>query len=69
MPDPEAAIPFAENQGAKIYREEAGRGARVLLFMRPRWASCFWRRTEPFAAKYCRSPLSIIADQLLVSAC
>ncbi|MGH9745008.1 MAG: alpha/beta fold hydrolase [Candidatus Acidiferrales bacterium] len=46
-------MPFAENQGAKIYWEEAGRGTPVLLIMGLAWPSYMWYRTRPLlAAQY-----------------
>jgi 3-oxoadipate enol-lactonase len=44
---------FAENQGTKIYWDEAGQGAPVLMIMGLGWASNMWHRTRPvLAAKY-----------------
>lgn len=44
---------FAENQGARIYWDEQGRGAPVLLIMGLGYASCMWHRTRPvLATKY-----------------
>lgn len=40
-------MPFANNQGTKIYWEEQGAGAPVLLIMGLGYASCMWHRTRP----------------------
>jgi 3-oxoadipate enol-lactonase len=46
-------MPFTENQGTKIYWDEAGQGAPVLLIMGLGWASNMWHRTRPvLAARY-----------------
>jgi pimeloyl-ACP methyl ester carboxylesterase len=46
-------MPFAENDGVKIYWEEAGDGEPILLIMGLGWASYLWHRTRPvLAAKY-----------------
>jgi 3-oxoadipate enol-lactonase len=46
-------MPFAENEGVKIYWEETGQGQPILLVMGLGWASCMWHRTrEILAAKY-----------------
>ncbi len=47
-------MPFAENQGAKIYWEEMGQGAPVLLIMGLGWPSYMWHRTRPLLAKQYR---------------
>jgi 3-oxoadipate enol-lactonase len=39
-------MPFAENQGVKIYWEEEGQGAPVLLIMGLGWPSYMWYRTK-----------------------
>jgi 3-oxoadipate enol-lactonase len=51
MLDPEVAMPFAENQGTRIYWEEEGHGVPVLLIMGLGWASYLWHRTKPLVAK------------------
>jgi 3-oxoadipate enol-lactonase len=43
-------MPFVENQGAKIYWEEDGQGAPVLLIMGLGWTSDLWYRTRPVLA-------------------
>jgi 3-oxoadipate enol-lactonase len=40
-------VPFAENQGARIYWDEQGQGAPVLLIMGLGWTSAMWHRTRP----------------------
>jgi 3-oxoadipate enol-lactonase len=46
-------MPFAENDGVKIYWEETGKGEPILLIMGLGWASYLWHRTRPvLAAKY-----------------
>jgi 3-oxoadipate enol-lactonase len=46
-------MPFAENDGVRIFWEEAGRGEPILLIMGLGWASYMWHRTrELLAAKY-----------------
>lgn len=40
-------MPFAENDGAKIYWDEQGSGAPVLLIMGLGWPSSSWYRTRP----------------------
>jgi 3-oxoadipate enol-lactonase len=46
-------MPFAENDGVKIYWEEMGQGEPILLIMGLGWASYLWHRTRPIlAAKY-----------------
>lgn len=46
-------MPFAENQGTKLYWDEAGQGAPVLLIMGLGWASNMWHRTRPvLSARY-----------------
>jgi pimeloyl-ACP methyl ester carboxylesterase len=44
-------MPFAENDDVKIYWEEAGRGAPILLIMGLGWASYLWHRTRPILAE------------------
>lgn len=46
-------MPFAENQGTKLYWDDAGQGAPVLLIMGLGWASNMWHRTRPvLSARY-----------------
>ncbi len=46
-------MPFIENQGVKIYWDEEGQGAPVLLIMGLGAASALWWRTRPvLAARY-----------------
>src|ERR1700740_1420121 len=40
-------MPFTENAGVKIYWEEEGKGAPVLLIMGLGWPSYMWYRTKP----------------------
>ena len=40
-------MPFVENAGTKIYWDEEGRGAPVLMIMGLGWASNMWHRTRP----------------------
>jgi len=40
-------MPFAINQGTKIYWDEDGAGAPILLIMGLGYASCMWHRTRP----------------------
>jgi len=40
-------MPFATNQGAKIYWDEQGTGAPLLLIMGLGYPSCMWHRTRP----------------------
>lgn len=39
-------MPFTENDGVKIYWEEAGHGEPILLIMGLGWASYMWHRTR-----------------------
>ncbi len=48
-------MPFAENQGTRIYWEEEGQGEPVLLIMGLGWASYLWHRTRPLVAKQYRA--------------
>jgi 3-oxoadipate enol-lactonase len=48
-------VPFVENQGAKIYWDEQGRGQPVLLIMGLGWASPMWHRSRPLLAKRYRT--------------
>lgn len=41
---------FTENQGAKLYWDEAGQGPPILLIMGLGWASNMWHRTRPLLA-------------------
>jgi 3-oxoadipate enol-lactonase len=43
-------MPFADNQGTKIYWDEQGKGEPVLLIMGLGWASNMWHRTRPVLA-------------------
>jgi 3-oxoadipate enol-lactonase len=43
-------MPFAENQGTRIYWDEVGQGDPVLLIMGLGWASNMWHRTRPALA-------------------
>jgi 3-oxoadipate enol-lactonase len=43
-------MPFAENQGAKIYWDEQGQRAPVMLIMGLGWGSDLWHRTRPVLA-------------------
>lgn len=43
-------MPFAENQGARIYWDEQGQGAPVLLIMGLGYPSDLWHRTRPLLA-------------------
>lgn len=46
-------MPFAENQRARIYWDEQGQGAPVLLMMGLGWPSNMWHRTRPvLTARY-----------------
>ena len=46
-------MPFVENQGARIYWDEQGQGAPVLLIMGLGYPSYMWHRTRPvLAAQY-----------------
>jgi 3-oxoadipate enol-lactonase len=46
-------MPFAENDGVKIYWEETGEGQPILLVMGLGWTSCMWHRTRDLLeAKY-----------------
>jgi 3-oxoadipate enol-lactonase len=40
-------MPFANNRGTKIYWDERGTGAPVLMIMGLGYASCMWHRTRP----------------------
>jgi 3-oxoadipate enol-lactonase len=43
-------MPFTESEGAKIYWDEEGRGAPLLMIMGLGWASNMWHRTRPVLA-------------------
>jgi len=46
-------MPFVENQGARIYWDEQGHGAPILLIMGLSYPSYMWHRTRPvLAARY-----------------
>ena len=46
-------MPFAENQGARIYWEEQGQGVPILLIRGLGWTAAMWYRTAPIlAAQY-----------------
>jgi 3-oxoadipate enol-lactonase len=40
-------MPFADNQGIKIYWDEEGAGEPILLIMGLGYASCMWHRSRP----------------------
>jgi 3-oxoadipate enol-lactonase len=48
-------MPFVENQGAKIYWDEQGRGEPVLLIMGLAYPSQMWYRTRPLLASRYRT--------------
>jgi len=48
-------MPFTENGGVKIYWEEEGIGAPVLLIMGLGWPSYMWYRTKPLLSKHYRT--------------
>jgi 3-oxoadipate enol-lactonase len=48
-------MPFAENQGTKVYWDEQGSGQAVLLIMGLGWASHMWHRTRPVLAAHFRT--------------
>jgi len=48
-------LPFIENEGVKIYWDEAGRGAPVLLIMGLGYPSQMWHRTRPLLAESYRT--------------
>jgi 3-oxoadipate enol-lactonase len=48
-------MPFVENQSAKIYWDEQGSGAPLLLIMGLSYASNMWHRTRPFLAQRFRT--------------
>jgi 3-oxoadipate enol-lactonase len=48
-------MPFVENQGTKIYWDEQGQGAPVLLIMGLGYASVMWYRNRPALAQHFRT--------------
>jgi 3-oxoadipate enol-lactonase len=44
-------MPFAENDGVKIFWEETGKGEPILLIMGLGWVSQMWHRTRALLAK------------------
>jgi pimeloyl-ACP methyl ester carboxylesterase len=48
-------MPFTENGGVKIYWEEEGKGAPVLLIMGLGWPSYMWYRTKPLLTDHYRT--------------
>jgi pimeloyl-ACP methyl ester carboxylesterase len=48
-------MPTVENQGTKIYWDEHGQGAPVLLIMGLAYPSCMWHRTRPVLAQHFRT--------------
>jgi 3-oxoadipate enol-lactonase len=44
-------VPFAENDGVKIYWEETGKGDPILLIMGLGWVSQMWHRTRDLLAQ------------------
>jgi pimeloyl-ACP methyl ester carboxylesterase len=48
-------MPFVENQGAKIYWDEQGQGAPVLLIMGLGYTSVMWHRIRPALAQRYRT--------------
>jgi 3-oxoadipate enol-lactonase len=44
-------MPFAENDGVKLYWEELGKGEPLLLIMGLGWASYLWNRTRKLLAE------------------
>jgi 3-oxoadipate enol-lactonase len=46
---------FVENQGTKIYWDEQGQGAPLLLIMGLGYASAMWHRTRPALAQHFRT--------------
>jgi len=48
-------MPFVENQVVKIYWDEQGAGAPVLLIMGLGYPSCMWHRTGPGLAIHQRT--------------
>jgi 3-oxoadipate enol-lactonase len=48
-------MPLVENQGTKIYWDEQGQGAPVLLIMGLGYTSAMWHRTRPLLAQHFRT--------------
>ncbi len=48
-------MPFVENQGAKIYWDEKGQGAPILLIMGLGYSSLLWHRIRPELAQHFRT--------------
>jgi pimeloyl-ACP methyl ester carboxylesterase len=48
-------MPFVENQGTKIYWDEQGQGAPVLLIMGLGYPSVAWHRTRPSLSQHFRT--------------
>jgi pimeloyl-ACP methyl ester carboxylesterase len=48
-------MPFVENQSARIYWDEQGQGAPILLIMGLGYASCMWHRARPALAQQYRT--------------
>ncbi len=48
-------MPFVQNQGARIYWDEQGQGAPILLIMGLGWPSYLWHRTRPVLASRFRT--------------
>ena len=48
-------MPFVENQGAKIYWDDQGHGAPVLLIMGLGYPSNLWHRTRPVLSQHFRT--------------
>ncbi|MGB0040718.1 MAG: alpha/beta fold hydrolase, partial [Terriglobales bacterium] len=46
---------FVENQGTKIYWDERGQGAPILLIMGLGYSSILWHRARPELAKHFRT--------------
>ena len=48
-------MPFAESQGTRIYWDEQGQEAPVLLIMGLGWTSVMWHRTRPILVNHYRT--------------
>jgi 3-oxoadipate enol-lactonase len=48
-------MPFVKNQGTKIYWDEQGQGAPILLIMGLGYASAMWHRIRPALAQHFRT--------------
>lgn len=46
---------YVENEGARIYWDEQGKGAPILLIMGLGYPSCMWHRTRPLLAERFRT--------------